>query len=293
MSEFDRIIKEKQELLETADNDLIAASQRAQRQLWGLIIEDFESMETDSDGRIRLTQRNIEIAARIVNRLKLGLGSTDFAPAMQDFLSKFDRSIQINQEYARQFNPSYRIADIQVELMRQSKIIAVDLLTNEGYKSRIDQTFRVPLNAALQGGSNLRETIRSLREIVQGDGKADGRVLANVKTYANTTFATADRTLSNTIYKDLSIEWFRYVGGEIDTTRKFCEERTGKYFHKLEIEQWGNDEWSGQIEGTNSENIFVVAGGWNCRHSIMGVPIARVPPDVIERAKSKGFYIEK
>jgi hypothetical protein len=293
MSEFDRILKEKQQLLETADNDLIAASQRAQRQLWTLIQEDFEAMETDAEGRIRLTQRNIEIAARIVNRLKLGLGATDFAPAMEDFLAKFDKSIEVNQAYARQFNPRYRIADIQVEMMRQSKIIAVDLLTNEGYKSRIDQTFRIPLNAALQGGANLRETIRSLKEVVQGSKETDGRVLANVKTYANTTFATADRTLSNTIYKDLGIEWYRYVGGEIDTTRDFCAERTGKYYHRLEIEQWGNDEWNGQIAGTNSENIFVVAGGWNCRHSIMGVPIARVPRDVIERAKSKGFYIEK
>jgi hypothetical protein len=116
--------------------------------------------------------------------------------------------------------------------------------------------------------------------------------LANVKTYAGTTYATAERALTNSIFKDLNWKWFRYVGGEIDTTRTFCEERNGKYFHRNSIAEWADEgEWSGQIEGTNSENIFVFLGGWNCRHSLIPVTIRRVPESIVADARAKGWDV--
>jgi hypothetical protein len=289
---FEELIKQKLSLVDNSDNELLLATKNAQRQLWANIQGDFDKLQLDGEGRIRLTETNIRIASDIVNKLKTGLGATDFRNAMVQFLQKFDQSITINEAIAKTFRPTYTISAAQRELINQSKLIAIDLLTNEGYKSRIDQTVRIPLNAALQAGSSLKDAMKSMREIIQGTPDADGRLLANVRTYANTTFSTADRALSNSINKDLGIEWYRYVGGEIDTTRPFCEKHNGKYFHRLEIEEWGNDEWAGKIEGTDSENVFVFAGGWNCRHSIIPVTIRRVPQDVIERAKSKGYFVE-
>jgi hypothetical protein len=71
----------------------------------------------------------------------------------------------------------------------------------------------------------------------------------------------------------------------------YYEKRNGKYYHRTEIEAWvKEDDWSGQIQGTNEQNIFVFAGGWNCRHSIVGVPKALVPKEDIERVKAK--YVE-
>jgi hypothetical protein len=290
MATFDELIKQKLSLIDHSDNELLLASKNAQRQLWASIESDFDKIQLDGNGNIRLTEQNIKIAAEIVNKLKTGLGATDFRDAMTQFLQKFDQSLRLNEEIAKTFRSTYTISAAQKALIYQSKLIAIDLLTNQGYKSRIDQTLRIPLNAAIQSGATLRETIKSIKEVVQGTPNNDGRILANVRTYANTTFTTADRALSSSIYKDLGIEWYRYVGGEIDTTRDFCKQRNGKYFHKLEVQEWGNDEWSGQIDGTNSDNIFVFAGGWNCRHSIIPVTIRRVPQDVIDRAISKGYY---
>lgn len=289
---FDELISKKLNLIDTAENDLLLAAANSQRQLWNLILEDFDRLQLDSRGNIRLTESNIRIAAEIVNKLKTGLATTDFSNAMRLFLNKFDQSLQINADIARSLSPTYAISGAQRSLINQAKLTAIDLLVNEGYKSRIDQTFRIPLNAAIQSGANLRETIKSLREVVQGSKDTDGRILANVKTYAGTTFATAERALTNTIFKDLNWKWFRYVGGEIDTTRDFCDERNGNYYHRNSIAEWGDEEWNGQIQGTNSENIFVFLGGWNCRHSLIPVTIRRVPQSVVDDARSKGWEVE-
>lgn len=290
MTELEQLQQERSNLLINADAGLITASSLSQRQLYQLISDTLENMEVDSDGRIRLNNRNIEAADRIIRLLKNGLSQTNFSNAMTEFLSKFDKSVELNQRYGRQFERGYTVNPLQIELIKRSKLLAVDLLANEGYKTRIDQTVRIPLFSAIQAGANLRETVRDIKKVVQGDKDADGRVLANVKTYANTTFATADRSLANSVAQEVGAQWYRYVGGEIDTTRSFCDERNGKYYHKEEIRLWAEKEWDGQILGTNSDNIFVLAGGWNCRHSIMAVPIFSVPNDVVERAISKGYF---
>jgi hypothetical protein len=290
---FDELIAKKLELFNNAENDLLLATANSQRQLWALISDDFDKLQVDARGNIKLTDTNIKIVAEIVNKLKTGLGATEFANAMRLFLNKFDTGLQINTDIARALKPSYTLSQAQRSLMNQAKATAIDLLTNEGYKSRIDQTFRIPLNAAIQSGANLRETVKTMREIIQGNKDNDGRILANVKTYAGTTYATAERALTNSIFKDLNWKWFRYVGGEIDTTRTFCEERNGKYFHRNAIAEWADEgEWSGQIEGTNSENIFVFLGGWNCRHALIPVTIRRVPESIVADARAKGWDVE-
>lgn len=90
--------------------------------------------------------------------------------------------------------------------------------------------------------------------------------------------------------KLLSAEWFKYVGRPIDDTRPFCRERAGQFFHRKEIESWGSLTWEGQIEGTNSSNIFSFAGGWGCRHIISPVSEFIIPKDVLLRNIENGNY---
>jgi hypothetical protein len=100
---------------------------------------------------------------------------------------------------------------------------------------------------------------------------------------------------------ELGIEWFEYLGGEIPTTRPFCEHREGEIFHRKEIEAWGDGKnsggirdirdgtWAGRIDGTDSKSIFTLVGGWNCRHYLVPVPDRKVPETVKARARAEGF----
>lgn len=97
---------------------------------------------------------------------------------------------------------------------------------------------------------------------------------------------------------DLGLEWFEYVGSNIETTREFCEHLTEKrYIHKSEIKtilkgeidghQCAMNERTGlpkgMIEGTTEQNFQVNCGGWNCRHQLVPVAKEAVPKEI--RAK--------
>ncbi len=48
--------------------------------------------------------------------------------------------------------------------------------------------------------------------------------------------------------------------------------------------------WAGEFPGTDARTIFSLAGGINCRHSVMAVSISAVPIAQIKRAMELGYY---
>jgi hypothetical protein len=68
-----------------------------------------------------------------------------------------------------------------------------------------------------------------------------------------------------------NVKYFRYVGGEINTTRPFCDKRNGNIYTKEVIQSWASEDWSGKKAGTTSTNIFINLGGYRCRHSLIPV----------------------
>jgi len=133
----------------------------------------------------------------------------------------------------------------------------------------------------------------------------DGRLLGWIKQTASDNFAFADREYSNIIAEDLGVEWFRYAGGIIPTTRCFCEARNGNIYHKSEIAEWGTKPslWvknpdfdckgGGMISGTNAQNIFTYLGGYTCRHSLLALPESAVPSEVKARLSKAEKLISK
>jgi len=127
-------------------------------------------------------------------------------------------------------------------------------------------------------------------------------MVSHVKRVAYDAFAVSDRTYTNTVSNVLGIEWYFYSGGTIDDTRDFCQERIGKYFHKKEVEGWGENKsccglkypnsngWQGRNTLTNKTTIFTLAGGYNCKHSISPVSLRSVPKSVVQRNIENGNY---
>jgi len=103
------------------------------------------------------------------------------------------------------------------------------------------------------------------------------------------------------VSNDLGYEWYRYMNSDIETTRCFCDKMTDKdFFHLSEVptilKGMGCDIYKktglpyGMIDGTNAENFFVRAGGWNCGHSINPVAKLQVPKAVQDVVYASAEY---
>jgi hypothetical protein len=301
MASFDSLVRDKIALFESVPEKLATAAQKTQSEIWRKIRPILEDMDVTAAGNIEQTEGNIRRIALISDELKKVLAGSEYREAVRAFLSSIDEGVQLTNEIARTFESAFEPTEVQKQLLQLSKQNAINTFFGTGLDARFTQPFLEQLTTNIAARAPLREAVNALEGLVTGTEANDGRLLANIKTTATTAQAVADRSYSAAVNDELGIEWFEYLGGEIPTTRPFCEHREGGIYHRKEIEAWGDGKnsagindirdgtWAGRIDGTDSKSIFTLVGGWNCRHYLVPVPERKVPDTVKARARAEGF----
>jgi hypothetical protein len=301
MASFDSLVRDKIRLFEEVPKRLETAAIKTQAEAWRKIKPLLEDMDVSADGNIEQTEDNIRRIGLISDELKKVLAGSDYRQAVKDFLDAIDTGVVLTNDIARTFEESFEPNEVQKQLLQISKQNAINAFFGSGLDQRFTQPFLEQLTTNIAARAPLREAVNALEGLVTGTEANDGRLLANIKTTATTAQAVADRSYAAAVNDELGLEWFEYLGGEIPTTRPFCEHREGGIYHRGEIEAWGagknsagiNDirdgSWAGRIDGTDSKSIFTFVGGWNCRHYLVPVPDRKVPETVKARARAEGF----
>jgi hypothetical protein len=301
MASFEKLVSDKIKLFESVPAKLETAAIKTQAEAWKKIRPILAEMDVDAAGNIEQTENNVRRIGLINEELKKVLAGSEYKEAVKSFLDSIDKGVQLTDEIARTFEESFEPNQVQKQLLQISKQNAINAFYGSGLDARFTQPFLEQLTANVAARAPLREAVKTLETLVTGDGTADGKILANIKTTATTAQAVADRSYSAAVNEELDIQWYEYLGGEIDTTRPFCRNREDGIYHKKEIEAWGagknsagiNDirdgTWAGRIDGTDSKSIFTFVGGWNCRHYLVPVPDNKVPDTVKARARAEGY----
>jgi hypothetical protein len=301
MASFDELVARKVKLLETVPESIVTAAEKAQRDAWRKLGPLLAEMDVDATGNIRQTEDNIRRIGLITEELNKVLAGGEYKDAVQSFLSSIDEGVQLTDDIAKKIDSNFQPDNVQKQLLAISKQNAINAFFGSGLRDNVTVPFLEQLTANVAARAPLNQAVKALQGVIEGTETTDGRLLANVRTTANTAQAIADRSYSAAVNEELGIEYFQYLGGEIPTTRPFCEHREGAIFHRKEIEAWGNGEnsagindisngtWAGRIDGTDSRSIFTFVGGWNCRHFLVPVIKQKVPASVQARAKAEGY----
>ncbi len=303
---LEEIIAEKINRINSIPDNLITSVERAQRDLYTKVLELLSSLEKDGDTILK-SNKNLALIDQIISDLRSDLENKD--GAYYESIKKFTDEIKVQQgltdSYFTHIFGETTVTPFAQEVAILTRKKAANLLLNTTVSNLLEgeQGVKDQITNAIISGSSYKETVTALRDIVIGNDKKDGALQSHVKQIAHDSFAIADRTYTQVISDEIGAEWFKYRGSEIPTSRPFCKERHQKYFHKKEIEAWGNGEktlgfqtpdktghWSGEIEGTGPKTIFNYCGGWNCRHSLGPVSIEMVPKDQVQRAVEQGYY---
>jgi hypothetical protein len=301
MASFDELVARKIKLLETVPETIVTAAEKTQRDAWRKLGPLLAEMDVDATGNIRQTEDNIRRIGLITEELNKVLAGGEYRDAVQSFLSSIDEGVQLTDEIAKKIDSNFQPDNVQRQLLAISKQNAINAFFGSGLRDNVTVPFLEQLTANVAARAPLNQAVKALQGVIEGTETTDGRLLANVRTTANTAQAIADRSYAAAVNEELGIEYFQYLGGEIPTTRPFCEHREGAIFHRKEIEAWGagensagindisNGTWAGRIDGTDSRSIFTFVGGWNCRHFLVPVIKQKVPASVVTRAKSEGY----
>jgi len=301
-----KITRDKLEALERVPDAWAKSIEGYQPKLFARLSKLLAELET-VDGSLAMTASNLTSINTIVNELRAFLTQGEYVDIVKAFNNEFTVQQGLTAKYFGEVLGLDAIpTPFAAQLYQTNRAIAIDgVLGNTALDSMLLNDVRSTLIDAVGSNSRYTNTLESLRNLVEGNAEKEGQLLRYSRQIVSDTFATTDRAYTQLVSEDLGLQFFRWLGGKMKTTRCLCLNLNGQYLHKGEIEQIGlsnlavieglsscksGNFWAGAMPNTNNKTIFTVAGGYNCQHSILPVSTFGVPKDVALRAYNSGYF---
>ena len=253
-----------------------------------------------SDGFLEMSASNLNVISEIMEGLKSYMTSGEYKTIVQELDKQFVAQEARTIAYFQSTFGSAPVTSFASTLYNVQRLRMLETVIGDGLYPVLYTPIRDVLLDGIASGSSYSDLIDNLSRLSVGDEQLEGRLARYTRVLVSDTLATTDRQFTQIVGDELGLEWFRYLGGLINTTRCFCLERNGGYYHRREIELWGDlvgigdcttkNGWQGRFRGTNSETIFSWVGGYNCQHSLIPISEASVPKSDLILAIEKGYY---
>lgn len=284
------VTKEILQETEKAALRLTAGSTATQKTILAGINKKLRALEVDASGNIKPTSANIKLIRSLREDINKIVVNRAYLKKVDLYLNSFSKVKGITDGFfsgiASTFNPNKSI-------FKNILKFNVDLTRNSLTKSGINQNVIEPIlnlvSKSVTSGGLIEDLEKDLRLHILGDNQRLGSLERYTSQITRDALNQYSRNYNQSVSMNLGLVWYFYSGSIIEDTRSYCRERAGKYFHKKEVEDVPA-QWPGRIPGTNSSNIFVFAGGFNCRHIWMPVLIDVVPKSTIQRNIANGNF---
>ena len=259
------------------------------------------TLQTGADGRLLNTAANMQRLTQIIGEAKASMFDDDFILELTAYLATFDT---ITQDVLDAFNSFDDVEPEQAQTIGRTfkGSVAGYLVNPDSYGGSFWQPITNAVILGIATEALLGDTVDSVTQAVESGG-----LVRAVESEVVSSPIVLQRVETQAVAEKVGAEFFLYQGRPIKTTRKFCAEREGRYWHIEEIRQWGRDAangvdldgngepgWAGMVAGTNEQTIMNYLGGWfggrnSCRHVLLPVPRISVPSEDIERMKALGY----
>jgi hypothetical protein len=286
---LDELIKHKLERLESVPDNLVSATEAAQKAILKEAIKSLQGIDTDGSGNIIFSKANLAQIETILNKLNTALFGSEYTDAITTFAKEMAKQANFTNSYFKlQFD--YAAPDVLAELLKNSQHQALKLLDQDAVSSALMEPLRAKLSASITTGASTVDMISTLNDFIVGSPDKEGLLLRHVKRVSYDAFAVSDAQYTNAFATEVGAKWFLYQGGVVADSRQWCIDHHGGYYTKEEIESWAFKDWQGKNPDTNSSTIFVFRGGYHCLHGFLPFAEAAVPKKWVERAKQLGYY---
>lgn len=277
-------LAERIESLIIASNEVYAkAIKRVQNELYDNLVLRLKNLELQ-DGYIKQNSYNRKILREAQAEFDLTISISSYQSSLEKHLSVIPKINELNSLYFQTIQSAFTANKNFIKSLQSQTIKNVNsLILQDGLRAQI----QIPLNQLLEqnvsSGGSFNGMLKQLGDFVKGNEEIEGRLLKYTKTYLSDILFQYARSFQESVTSDLGLEWYRYSGGLVDRSREFCTERNGHFFHRSEIESWASLSWKGKDPLTTKSSIFIVLGGFNCRHELIPVSTSIVPEEDLSR----------
>lgn len=258
--------------------------------------------------KIKTTVKNLSILASIKNKLNRLILNKDYISEVKEFAKTFNEVFRLQNDYWKSVESQFKPKPLLKAIRNQAITDTVQSLTQSGISANISDALTGILRQNITAGGSYADLAGQLRESLMNT-ETKGLLDRYTKQVTTDSINQFNRQYTQIVSSDLGYEWYRYMNSEIDTSRPFCQAmvENNPYFHVSQIPELLDGKYLGQrmtytdnfgegnknveiykktglpggmISGTNADNFFIRAGGWNCGHSIQPVAERQVPKDI-------------
>ena len=278
-----------------------------QSKLYKELINEVKKLDVKGD-KLAVSVKNLSTLNSIKNKLNKIILNKQYKDQIKEFAKTFNDVYGLQFEYWKSIESTFKPKPILKAIRNQSISDVVAQLTTQGISANVSDNIIGILRTNITAGGSYSDLTEQLRQSLTNTPESKGILDRYVKTIANDSINQFSRQYTQIVSNDLGYEWYRYMNSDIETTRCFCDAMTDKdYFHVTEIPKLLEGKGLecngepvpiyaktglpyGMIEGTNPDNFFIRAGGWNCGHSINPVADRQVPKAIFESVSQTPEY---
>ena len=221
----------------------------------------FDNLRTDDDGVIRYNNSNISSIDRIDKFVSKKIEKKDQALKQFILRSIFQIITSSVKEYTSIDTKSIETGQRTTKRLMDHATKKVEQLTD---LQSVFAQFKQQATALLSRPDGI--SLAEMRELLEKDFGDKGIISTQFNRWTYDIYSQYDRVAANEMRKSLGLKYAIYEGGEIETTREFCEERNRKVFSEEEILSWSELTWKGKPD--IGYNPIIDCGGYNCRHKL-------------------------
>lgn len=260
---------------------------RIQNSLYSTLVTILKELELTPDGLIKQNAPNRRILLRAEHEFDLAISNAGYQQSIATYLKAIPAIDRLNSAYFETIVSAFTPNKNFIKALKANTIKNVNIqLLQDGFVAQVKTPLSEILNQNINQGGSFSGMLDQVRTYIRGEEGLDGRLQSYSRGILRDVLFQYSRGFQQAVTNDLGLVWYRYVGGIIDTTRDFCRERNGGYFHKLEIESWASLDWAGKNRLTTESSIFTLLGGYNCNHQAIPVHELAVPQEDRDRIQS-------
>ena len=231
----------------------------------GQVLAELQGKLSITDGLIEQTSGNLRVLRNLNNLFVQEMDAAGFPQLLESFVREFPGQLPYLQQVLDFLNSETDL-DIPVlakpiEWTVQDKNVLNSLQANtvSGLETAVEISAGLAMQRAMLsvGGLKFSDLVESLTQKFE---TSVGQARSMADTAMSTFYRTAQDRAFQQIQKGQKAELkYRYSGPEDKLTRPFCE-------HLLEVDKSYTREQIERMHNGQLPNVFLTAGGWNCRH---------------------------
>jgi hypothetical protein len=259
LSKLNKIARKRSAFIRESETGLMAKSAIMQDKLESYVIGKLLPSLDVKNSSIVNSSKNIKLVNSSKNLKKFLKGVIDVA--MFDYYDNQFSGIQSRTNgYYNEFNPSKSLIG---QVNSKGQLLTDGVLDSLFDNNQILRSIQNSIRGAVASTQKVSKLKTLLETQIQGREDKFGLVESYHYNNGYDKLQSYSRTLDEGFSKALKLNYAIYAGGEIETTRDFCNERNGNVYNRETIEGWNELDWKGKIQ---DGNVLIDAGGYNCRH---------------------------